>query len=128
MHRKSSVFLTLAGVLACMVLAVPAGAQAGRPCSETIKQYCSDVVPGGGRIMKCLNEHQEAQSIACKDWVADQQKSLEELKSACGEEIALLCRIDPSSGINLFFCLNDNYTGLKTACRQKVREIKERLQ
>ncbi len=102
--------------------------QIGGPCAETTQKYCRDVVPGAGRVMKCLNDHRDDQSLFCKDWLAEQQKSLKELNSACYEEIAKLCRFDPPEGIRIFQCLNDNYAGLKLDCRNKLREIKDRLQ
>ncbi len=114
-------------VLAFVITAMPSSAQIPGPCGETTTKYCKDVIPGGGRIMKCLNDHRDDQSLACKDWIADQQKSLEELKSACFEEIAKLCRFNPPDGISILQCLDDNYAGLKLDCREKLRVVKERL-
>ncbi len=109
---------------------VPAAAQTQLPgpCAETVEKYCRDVVPGAGRVMKCLNDHRDDQSPFCRDWIAEQQKSLKDLNTACYEEIAKLCRIDPPNGLMIFQCLNDNYAGLKLDCRDKLREIKDRLQ
>ena len=119
--------IILSAVLACMALALTAQAQLAGPCAETIAKYCADVTPGEGRVMKCLNDHRDDQSIACKDWIADQQKSLKELNSACFEEISKLCSSAPPDSIRIFRCLEDNYVGLKLDCRNKLREIKDRL-
>ncbi len=125
--RTGSCFV-IAAALLCAASPSQAQAPFSGPCSETLKKYCQDVVPGDGRVMKCLDDHREDQSLACKDWVAEQQKSLKELNSACREEIMVLCRYDPSNGIRIFQCLIDNYAGLKLDCRNKLREIRERLQ
>jgi hypothetical protein len=114
-------------LLACVMMATPSPAEVTGPCRETIIKYCKDVVPGGGRIMRCLNEHRDDQSIACKDWLEDQSKSINELMSACPEEIAKLCNIDPPDKFRIFLCLNDNYVSLKMDCRSKLGEIKDRL-
>ena len=107
---------------------LPVSADFTGPCAETAGKYCSDVIPGDGRVMKCLDSHADAQSPACKDWIAEQRKGLQELNSACREEIAVLCRYDASNTIRVFQCLNDNYVGLKLDCRNKMRELKERFQ
>ncbi len=77
--------------------------------------------------MKCLNDHKDAQSIACRDWIAEQQKSLKELNTVCFEEIAKLCGGSPDN-IQVFLCLDLNYMALKLDCREKIREIKDRMQ
>jgi len=120
--------ITLWAVTAVIALALTAQAQVTGPCAETITKYCSDVIPGEGRIMKCLNDHRDAQSIACKDWIAEQQKSLKELNAACYEEISKLCGGGNPDSVRIFQCLNLNYVALKLDCREKIREIRDRLQ
>ena len=78
--------------------------------------------------MKCLNDHRDDESLVCKDWLADQNKSLKELNTACMEEIAHFCSFDNTDYFRIYQCLNDNYVALKLDCRGKLREIKDRLQ
>ncbi len=118
--------IILLTVLTSMALALTARAQVAGPCAETITKYCGDVVPGEGRVLKCLNDHRDDQSIACRDWLDDQQQSLTELNQACSEEIAKLCSFDPPDKLRILKCLEDNYIGLKLDCREKLREIKDR--
>jgi ABC-type microcin C transport system permease subunit YejB len=125
-----SVRLLLAAVFAlvCVIASVPSDAEITGPCAETITKYCKDVTPGGGRIMKCLSDHRDDQSIACKDWLEDQNKSLKDLNSACAEEIAKMCSFDKPDSMRIYQCLNDNYVSTKLNCREKLREIKDRMQ
>ena len=113
--------------LACVIAATPADAQITGPCAETVAKFCKDVIPGGGRIMKCLNEHRDDQSIACRDWVEEQQKSVNDLIAACPEEIATLCSVDPTDKVRIYLCLQGNYTSLRVNCRSKLGEIRDRL-
>jgi len=113
-------------LLACMALALNAQAQITGPCAETITKYCGDVTPGAGRLLKCLSDHREDQSIACKDWLEAQQKSLKELNQICSEEIMKLCPVDPPNDVLILRCLSDNYVALKLDCRNKIREIRDR--
>ena len=114
--------------IAVMASALTAQAQITGPCADTITKCCSDVIPGEGRLVKCLNDHRDAQSIACKDWIAEQQKSLRELNTARYEELSKLCGAGNPDSIRIFQCLNLNYVALKLDCREKIREIKDRLQ
>jgi hypothetical protein len=85
------------------------------------------VIPGNGRIMKCLNDHRDDQSLFCKDWLEEQQKSVKELIAVCPEEIATLCKGGPPDKVRIYLCLLDNYIALKVDCRSKLREIRDRL-
>lgn len=39
-------------------------------CKSDVEKWCKDVQPGGGRIVKCLKEHQTELSAECKSQVA----------------------------------------------------------
>jgi len=34
-------------------------------CKDDVKSFCSDVQPGGGRIIRCLHDHYKAISDGC---------------------------------------------------------------
>lgn len=36
-------------------------------CHEDYEKFCSEVKPGGGRIMKCMKEHEQELNQNCKD-------------------------------------------------------------
>ena len=114
--------------LISVLASVAADAQMSGPCAETVTKFCKDVTPGIGRIMKCLAEHRDDQSIPCKDWLAEQNKSLKDLNTACPEEIVRLCNIDPADSVRLYLCLESNYAALKSDCREKLRQIRDRMQ
>ena len=120
--------LMMAVVFAGVMVSLPAYAQYSGPCSDTVERYCKDVTPGGGRIIQCLKANKEDLSIACKDWIEDQQKSLKELNAACTQEIVLLCNFDTADNIRVYRCLESNYQGLLSPCKDKLREIRERFQ
>ncbi|WP_413570418.1 cysteine rich repeat-containing protein [Bdellovibrio sp. HCB117] len=39
-------------------------------CHDDVEKFCGDVKPGKGRIMKCMKEHKEELSAACKEEIA----------------------------------------------------------
>jgi hypothetical protein len=126
--RSEKLLLAGAFLVLCAALPPPSDAQIAGPCAETVTKYCGDVVPGGGRLMKCLNDHRDDQSMACRDWLQDQNKSLKEMNTSCSEEISRLCSFDTADSVRIYRCLEDNYITLKSDCREKLREIRERLQ
>ena len=118
--------VTAALAFACILMAAPSSAEVRTPCNETIDKFCKDVIPGNGRILKCLNDHRDDQSIACKDWIAEQQKTLQELMTVCAEDIARWCRNAPDK-MGVYFCLMDNYISLRLDCRSRLGEVRDRL-
>ncbi len=48
-----------------------ASAQSARPCADDAARLCKDVQPGGGRLAKCLKEHENELSPACKQRIVE---------------------------------------------------------
>ncbi|HMX32850.1 MAG TPA: cysteine rich repeat-containing protein, partial [Leptospiraceae bacterium] len=40
--------------------------QASGACKEDVNQFCKWVIPGGGRILKCLFKNESSLSASCK--------------------------------------------------------------
>lgn len=50
--------------------APPGGGKGGgarEACKPDVDKFCSDVKPGGGRIISCMRQHKDELSQACKD-------------------------------------------------------------
>ncbi len=41
----------------------------GEACGADVKTLCTDVTPGGGRILKCLKDNHESVSAGCIDFL-----------------------------------------------------------
>src|SRR5215813_7368915 len=46
--------------------AAPVGVKADSPCKQDVEAFCSDIQPGGGRLSKCLQEHESQLSNNCR--------------------------------------------------------------
>ncbi len=62
--------MLLAALVACLPAVGPAHAQdrqaARKACMPDLRKHCSGVAPGGGRIVKCLNDNLDKLAPDCK--------------------------------------------------------------
>ena len=54
--------------------------EAKQICAEDTEKFCKGIQPGEGRIAKCLNEHIEEISPACREKVSGLKKTIPEKK------------------------------------------------
>jgi hypothetical protein len=64
MRLFSGLFFLAAGLLTSTAFAQTAAERAA--CESDYKQYCSSVIPGGGRPMVCLSGHLDDLTPECK--------------------------------------------------------------
>jgi hypothetical protein len=68
--RESGIalFMIVTAALWMGLAAAPAKAAQGQgPCADDMQKFCKDVQPGGGRIARCLKEHESELSPECKE-------------------------------------------------------------
>ena len=95
-------------------------AQGGRPCSEDVAKFCKDVQPGGGRIAKCLKEHEKELSAPCKQHIAEMKKRFKETAQACHDDALKFCKdVRPGEG-RILQCLKGHQNELSPECKEKL--------
>jgi hypothetical protein len=52
--------------------------EAQQACTGDMERFCSNVEPGGGRILKCLREHTQELSLPCRQQIATAKGKAEE--------------------------------------------------
>ena len=130
MHRSLQfVGVLLAGAL---LLSGTASAQRGQgPCAEDVKKFCADVKSRGGKIGKCLREHEAELSSACGDKFAKMKEQMASFAEACGEDLKKFCSDVQSGGKRgggALKCLDENVDSLSPACQESVTAMKEKRQ
>lgn len=128
----SSVFIrkavtgSLAVVIAALV-AFPAMAAPGEgkgpgsgPCAEDMAKFCKDVQPGGGRILKCMKEHENELSPACKQHVVEMKVKAGEAKEACQDDVMKFCKDVQPGGGRILKCLKEHENELSPECKSKM--------
>jgi hypothetical protein len=99
-------------------------------CADDIKKYCSTVTPGEGRMIYCMQAHEDKISPRCafdlEEAATDVQLSADNLKDAivaCKAEITGVCgKIQPGQG-RIAACLIANKSTASTSCVEALNKI-----
>ena len=122
------------GVLA-LAAAAPAVAQDSlleyvvNSCEADLKQYCSQVTPGEGRLLHCAAAHEDKLSGQCSYALYPAASLLEQLSVAivyvaqsCETEIKTLCADVKAGEGRIFSCLEGNGESLGDACKKALAD------
>jgi hypothetical protein len=99
-------------------------------CADDIKKYCSDVTPGEGRMIYCMQAHEDKISPKCafdlEEAATDVQLSADNLKeaiTACKAEITGVCgKTQPGQG-RIAACLIANKPTASKGCVDAIQKI-----
>lgn len=103
-----------------------------KSCAKEIKKYCSTVTPGEGRMVYCMQAHEDKISPGCsydlQDVVLTLQSSNEALKeavNACRADIASKCgTVQPGKG-RIAACLVSQKTGVSKDCANAIEKVEK---
>lgn len=116
--KKSSMVL----IVAALFLLVPLMAQSEEmhrtgPCKADVEKFCKDVKPGQGRIVRCMQAHENELSPACRDKIAADKEENQEFRKACQPDVDRFCKgIRPGNG-RIIRCLKLNEAQLSAPCK-----------
>jgi hypothetical protein len=97
---------------ACLACTSPASADLTSACFRDYLRFCSTVVPGEGRVAKCLNANRASLSLPCGEAFA--------AVASCRPEIERYCRnVQEPSEIKT--CLQGKSSQLGEVCGQNLR-------
>jgi hypothetical protein len=99
-------------------------------CASDIKKYCTTVTPGEGRMIYCMQAHEDKISPKCafelEDAAASVQTTADALKDAilaCKVEINGVCgKIAPGQG-RIATCLRENKSSASSGCADAIKKI-----
>ncbi len=99
-------------------------------CNDDLKKYCSTVSPGEGRLLLCLEAHEDKISTKCEYSLFSAARNLhgaldriEQAADACWNDIEKHCAHVPEGGGNIIQCLIDQKPSLEPACGSKINEL-----
>ncbi|MGH8688787.1 MAG: cysteine rich repeat-containing protein [Burkholderiales bacterium] len=124
-HWKIAFTMTMAG--ACLALGLQAAQAAGRhdrTCAEDAKKFCSEVKPGGGKLVQCLSSHEAELAPACSERLKAGKARMEEFVAACKPDVEKLCKgTEPGSG-HVLQCLKGHEAELSAGCKSQFSKSK----
>ncbi len=92
-------------------------AQQAGPCTDDVAKFCKGVRPGGGAVVKCLQEHESDLSPACKEQIAKAKQKMQDFKEACRADVTKFCNdVRPGRG-RILQCLKQNEAKLSPECK-----------
>src|SRR5262245_17015047 len=101
-------------------------------CGEDIKKYCTTVTPGEGRILHCMQAHEDKISPKCAFdlsetalHVQSTTDHLREAVNACQGDIAKLCATTQPGQGRIAACLSANRTSVSQNCVAAVEKLRD---
>jgi hypothetical protein len=118
-NLKHVLLFGLAGLALC--IGGPADAQSKNPCADDLARFCRDVKPGGGRLVKCLKEHEKDLSPECKASIEAARAKAKEAHDACADDVQKFCKdVKPGKG-QIVKCLKENEKQLSPECHDELK-------
>jgi hypothetical protein len=131
---RSAAILLAAMALLCQPLGL-ASAQgpvqdALEGCSNELKTYCSDVTPGGGRLVSCAKAHEDKLSPECISainragyWVQSIASTLRYVATQCVSDALKYCPDVELGEERVINCLASNRAELSKYCGRALEDI-----
>ena len=98
-------------------------------CEADLKQYCSQVTPGEGRMLHCVAAHEDKLSGQCEYALYEAATLLQQLSTAivyvaesCATEIETLCSDVKAGEGRILQCLEEKDAQIGETCRKSISD------
>ena len=103
-------------------------------CETDLKDFCSQVLPGNGRIVACIYAHEDKVSESCDAAIEDQAglldsffESVRYVMDRCADDIQKHCAGTKFGEGRIFTCLIEKTSSLNDECKKLIPEMEQRL-
>lgn len=116
--------ISTAALWMSLVVMTAKAAQGQGPCTSDMEKFCKDVQPGGGNIARCLKEHENDLSTACRHRILQVRRQVQEFREVCEDDVLRFCAdVKPGSG-RIIKCLMEHERELSSGCKAKIETRK----
>ncbi len=98
-------------------------------CEADLKQYCSQVTPGEGRLLHCVAAHEDKLSGQCEYALYEAATLLSQLSAAivyvaesCETEIDTMCGDVKAGEGRVLQCLEENDANIGETCKRAISD------
>jgi cysteine rich repeat protein len=103
-------------------------AAAEHPCLADAERLCKGVEPGGGRIVRCLQQHEAELSPGCKQNRDGFREQVAEVRAACQDDAERFCNgVMPGHG-KVARCLRMHTSDLSSSCKKEMADAQRRIE
>jgi len=99
-------------------------------CSDDLKKYCSTVTPGEGRLILCMQAHEDKVSEKCDFALFEASRKIDRAldridraADICWGDIEKHCSNIPEGGGRILQCLAGQKTSLTPACQTELGKL-----
>ena len=99
-------------------------------CEKELTAYCSEVTPGGGRVLACLYAHNDKLSGKCEYALYDAAAQLERFVAAlsylaneCDADLEKFCSAVEAGEGRLLKCLDENSAKISGRCTEALKDV-----
>jgi hypothetical protein len=100
-----------------------------KACEDDIRSYCSQVTPGGGRMLHCMAAHEDKISGRCQYAFYQAASILEQLATAtayvasqCATDIEAYCGDVRMGEGRVLACLTEHEADISDTCNQAIAD------
>ena len=101
-------------------------------CGDEIKNFCSTVTPGEGRVILCIEAHEDKLSAKCLFDMHEAAKNLslvasmiKETTLTCRGDVGKLCAQTPAGRGKILQCLIANKASVTQACAATLQKLSD---
>lgn len=103
-------------------------AAVNHPCVADADRLCKGVEPGGGRVARCLKQHEAELSPDCKAKRDSFRERVQEIRQACREDAEKYCGgVVPGRGA-ILRCLRGHEPQLSDPCKKDLEQVRKRAE